>query len=214
MIFSYIPIILKTKIKGLTLVEILVVLGLFSGVITMSLGVLFNVQAINVRLQKTQTILDNANLSLLSMTREMRYGSSFYCSSVATSTPPIVRKSCSLTEGGGAFLYFRTADAVRDNDRVGYFVSNGVLYKVELPELGASSTYQMTSSDVYIESMKFFVDGALSSTPSRNEGGVLVDYEQPLISIFVGGKAKAFTTKEQPVSFNLQTQVSSRMLDN
>jgi prepilin-type N-terminal cleavage/methylation domain-containing protein len=207
--------IFKKVRKGLTLVEILVVLGLFSGIVTLALGVLFNVQVINAQLQKTQTILDNANLSLLAMTREIRYGAAFYCTNTATSTGPLVRRDCSQATGSGTFLYFRPSDAERDNDRVGYFVSGGILYKVELPEVGASSTYQMTSSEVSIDSMKFYVDGALSGgSPSKNEGGVAVDYEQPLVSIFITGKAKALTTKEVPVSFRLQTQVSPRMLDN
>lgn len=198
----------------MTLVEIIVVLGLFSGIVTLALGVLFNVQVVNARLQKTQIILDNANLSLLAMTRELRYGGAFYCTNSATTTGPLVRKDCSQATGSGTFLYFRPSDAVRDNDRIGYFVSQGILYKVELPEVGASTTYQMTSSQVYIDSMKFYVDGAFSAgNPAKNEGGV-VDYEQPLISIFITGKAKALNTKEVPIPFRLQTQVSPRMLDN
>ena len=67
------------QIKAFSLVEILVVLGLFSSIATLSLGALFNAQAINAHLQATQAILDNINLSSQTITRDIRFGSLFHC---------------------------------------------------------------------------------------------------------------------------------------
>ena len=67
----------KKTAKAFTLVEMLVVVGLFSSIATLSLGALFNAQTINGNLQKTQAILDNINLSIQTMTRDIRFGSDF-----------------------------------------------------------------------------------------------------------------------------------------
>jgi type II secretory pathway pseudopilin PulG len=62
----------KYVVQGYSLVEILMVLGLFSGIATLSLGALFNAQSVNTKLLETQTILDNMNLSLQTVRRAMR----------------------------------------------------------------------------------------------------------------------------------------------
>ena len=71
---------------GFSLVEILVVLGLFSSIATLALGSLFNAQSLNGRLQETQAILDNINLSMQTITRDIRFGSEFY----ATTSVPVL----------------------------------------------------------------------------------------------------------------------------
>ena len=115
------------KIQAFTLVEILVVLGLFSGIATLSLGALFNAQAVNARLQETQAILDNINLSIQTVTRDLRFGTDFYCATslpATAATIPTVRKNCVFGVSSGSVLIFKPADAVNDFDRVAYYVKN------------------------------------------------------------------------------------------
>ncbi len=106
------------KIEGYSLVEILVVLGLFSSIATLSLGALFNAQAVNARLQETQAILDNINLSMQTVTRDIRFGSDFYGTTTAsfvssgnsggaewvTSTTATGHTWSSITYGNGLFV--------------------------------------------------------------------------------------------------------------
>lgn len=205
--------ILQQSISGLSLVEILVVLGLFSGIATISLATLFNTQAINVKLLQSQSILDNVNLSLQTIVREMRYGSDFYCTSALEATAPTLRKGCPRNLGGGTVLYFLPTDAVDEKDRAAYFVSNGILYKREILFSGASTTYQMTSEDIYITHLRFFVEGANTAAGTQDVGGA-IDYAQPLISLFLSGTAKATNRDDSPVPFSVQTQISTRLLDN
>lgn len=201
------------NVRGISLVEILVVLGLFSGIATISLASLFNTQAINARLLQSQAILDNANFSLQAATREMRYGSAFYCNDVLIDQVPTLRKGCPKSAGGGgSVIFFRPTEAVDERDRVAYFVHDGILYKRETPFGGAITTYQMTSQDIYITQFKVFIDGAHSSTGAEDVGGA-IDYTQPLISLFMSGRARAPNGKT-PIPFNIQTQISSRVLDN
>lgn len=203
----------RFQVRGLSLVEILVVLGLFSGVATISLATLFNTQAINVKLLQSQAILDNVNLSLQTISREMRYGSDFYCTSYLETVTPTLRKGCPKSLGGGTVLFFQPVEAVDERDRVAYFINRGILYKREIPFVGASTTYQMTSEDVYITHLQFFVEGANTSTGMQDVLSSL-DYTQPRISLFISGRAKVSRGTDTPVPFYIQTQISPRVLDN
>jgi prepilin-type N-terminal cleavage/methylation domain-containing protein len=212
-IFSFYRSTVQRSIQGMTLVEIIVVLGLFSSIATIALGVLFNVQSLNARLQKTQAILDNANLSVQTITRDIRYGTDFYCGATIATGTPLVRKNCTRQTGGGAVVFFKPTNATHENDRVAYFLSEGVLYKEERLFGVATTTLQMTSPDVFIETLMFYVDGANTSDGTLDEGGAF-DYKQPLISLFISGKTNAVSAKEEPVTFNIQTHVSPRTPDN
>ena len=201
---------------GFSLVEILVVLGLFSSISTLVLGALFNAQAINGRLQETQSILDNVNLSMQVVTRDIRFGSEFYC---ATSLPnestpaPSVRKSCALGGDRGTVIFFKPSDATNPLDRVAYSIAGGVLYKNEYRFGQARERLQMTASDVIIDSLTYYVDGANTSNGSNDEGG-LSDFEQPLITILISGRSVSVSSARTPVTFSIQTSVSVRELDN
>jgi prepilin-type N-terminal cleavage/methylation domain-containing protein len=202
-------------IKGFTLVEILVVLGLFSLISTIALGTLFNAQSINARLQESQSILDNINLSTQTLLRDIRLGSDFYCATSLPASVITVRKNCSQASGsdGGSVLMFRSADNASSTDRVAYYLKNGVLYKNEYKGVPvASSTFQITSGDVLITSLSFYVDGAQTSDGSNDDGGVS-DTKQPLITVSISGHAKSFRAGTLPPEFTIQTHISARELD-
>lgn len=89
-----------SRIKGFTLVEMLVVLGLFSFIMTLATGVLYTTQAINVKLQETQSVLDNVSVSLEIVSRDIRYGSHFHCSTTLHDSTFLERKNCSYNDIG------------------------------------------------------------------------------------------------------------------
>ena len=202
------------KIKGFSLVEILVVLGLFSAIATLSLGALFNVQSVNVRLQETQIILDNMNLSSQTIMRDIRFGAEFHCASPLPSTIPTVRKNCTFKNSqGGTSLIFKPSDATNDLDRIAFYVQNGVLYKGVYPYLGLATVLQMTSDDVTISSLIFYVDGAQTSDGSSDDANA-IDYQQPIITIILSGVTRPVKTNTPPSTFEIQTAISARELDN
>ena len=212
----------KNKVQAFTLVELLVVLGLFSGIATIALGSLANVQTINSHLQQNQSVLDNVNLSTQIVMRDVRFGSEFYCAiSLPTLSLPIPRTRNSCIQGGiynsgngGSVLIFEPADAATSTDRVAYYLLQGVLYKNEYYS-GATNTLQITSNDVTITSLRFYVNGAQSSDGLSDEGSAF-DYQQPLITMLVSGIATAElnTRKASSSAFSLETTVSARSLDN
>lgn len=200
--------------RGFTLVELLVVLGLFSMISVLSLGALFNAQKINGRLQETQSIIDNINLSTQTITRDVRFGSEFYCDTTLPATVPTVRRNCVYGVGvaAGKALIFRPSESTDYRDRVAYYVSNGILFKDEYPFGKASSTLQMTSDDVTITNLAFYVDGAQSSDGSVDFGGV-TDLKQPIVTLLLSGKTNP-ASGGTSISFSVQTSISARDVDN
>ena len=210
----------KKTAKAFTLVEMLVVVGLFSSIATLSLGALFNAQTINGNLQKTQAILDNINLSIQTMTRDIRFGSDFY----ATSTIPqshddvqTMRRNCAYGDiavpAGCSVLVFRTTDDTGGLDRTVFYVENGILYKKQIPASGDPVILQMTSNEVEVTSLIFYVQGAQTSDGSNDESGITDDI-QPLITVLISGITKSSRAAVPSTSFNIQTSISAREIDN
>ncbi len=209
----------KSSKRGFTLVEILVVLGLFSSVMVIAAGALLTTQSVNVKLQETQSILDNVNLSMETMTREIRYGSVFHCNITLSTASSSLRKSCPFEDDGGTVLFFRPNTMTNEEDRVAYYLSsNGVLYKDEYIG-GATTTYQVTGDDVTIKSLVFYVKGANTVSGVNEDVADVHDYLQPLITVTLAGETKpvkrlSSATSAGVVKFTVQTSISSRELDN
>lgn len=207
------------QLRAFTLVEILVVLGLFSGIATITLGSLFNAQAINKRLQETQSILDNVNLSAQTIARDIRFGSEFYATTSlpeGNDPPPRKRRNCVHNPNNPCtVLFFQPSDARNDDDRVAYYVKNGILYKNTYPAAGSSSTEQMTANDVTIRSVFFFLQGSYTSNAAdpENEGGNF-DYLQPAITFLLSGSTLPTKVFSASTTFNFELTLSPRELDN
>lgn len=198
----------RTATKGFTLVELLVVLGLFTAVITIASGALFSAQAVNTKLQHTQTILDGVNLAMEQMIREVRYGTSFYCAASVPGSIPS-RQDCAYPNGRSV-LMFKPAAALTGtnsaNDRVAYYLSSGALYRQTFPEGIAGAPVRITASDVIIEQLLFYVKGSGSSSSG--------DHIQPLATISISGVTDPVEERVTPVEFTLQTSSAVREIDN
>ena len=221
MIFLFSQIKLR-KTKGFTLVEMLIVLGLFSFIMTLATGVLYTTQAINTKLQETQAVLDNVNISMDIMTRDIRYGYDFHCGETPTSDEASMslRKSCSYSNigasHGGRILYFKPTDAESDSDRVSYYASSTSLGDVILKSEyrnGVTNTYRITANDVRIKSLLFYVDGANSATGSGVDVGDVHDFIQPVISVLVSGETIPIKEGASSTPFMIETTISSRPID-
>ncbi|MEK7646088.1 MAG: type II secretion system protein [Patescibacteria group bacterium] len=66
--------------SGFTLVEMIVSLGIFAVVATVSLGALVHIVSANKKAQTLQSAITNLNFALETMSREMRVGSTYFCS--------------------------------------------------------------------------------------------------------------------------------------
>ncbi len=197
--------------RGFTLVELLVAMAIFVFVITIATGALFSAQAVNGKLEQTQNVLDGVNLSVELLVRDIRYGSNFWCGTGSVpAVVPTTRNSC--PSSGGNVLVFRPSIALsgttdQTQDRVAYYLSNGVLYKSEYPYGVSSRTFQITSGDVKISTLAFFSKGYESSYDTS------VDYNQPITTIVLSGTTIPLKITAKPVQFSIQTSASSRVLD-
>jgi prepilin-type N-terminal cleavage/methylation domain-containing protein len=196
-------------LRGFTLVELMVTMAIFTSVITIATGALFSAQAVNTKLQETQTILDEVTLSIEVMSRDIRYGSSFYCTNNPTDQAGLAlsaRRDCPYPTGYGAVM-FKPAMGLRTTtdqtkDRVVYYLSAGVLYKTEYPYGSSPVTYQMTSQDIHIDTLSFYVYGSAT------------DADQPVVTISISGTTIPSRKNVQPIPFSVQLSVSERGIDN
>ena len=225
----------KKQIRGFTLVEILVVLGVFSSVMVIAAGALLTTQSINTKLKESQSVLDNVNLSVELMARDIRYGSEFHCGvstfTGATLNPTAsstLRKNCSFVRQGGTMLIFKPYNAATSTDRVAYYLDSGsILYKDEYTDEGnATTTYQVTTDNVTIKSLVFYVSGANTSAGVGRDVFNAHDYEQPIVSFTIFGETEPSSgyfkviagegteaVNIKAVKFIVQDSVTSRILD-
>lgn len=199
--------------RGFTLVELLVSLAIFTSIITIATGALFSAQAVNARLEQTQLILDGVNLAVEVMSRDIRYGTIYYCDTAVRTPLQTTRLSCPRSAGiGGTAVIFKpsvklsqSTDSV--SDRIAYYLSNGAIFKDEYWKVSGNyvkKTYQITPSDVNITDLVFYVSGAEGSPGESN---------QPLITMIVSGTTIPPKSNVKPVTFTIQTSASSRGLD-
>lgn len=181
-----------TAKKGFTLIEIIVALGIFALVMMITLGAILAIVGANKRAQAYHSVLNNLNLSIETMVRDLRTGYRYECNGSG---------DCPTNPGSSVtFVSNQYAQFVEDEDTE-YHVEYGydsavkrIYKKVE----GGEKQY-LTSEQVEISQLEFYVNGTDSS-----------DETQPQILILIRGSALIGGQRAQ---FNIQTFVSQRKLD-
>lgn len=203
------------KIKGFTLVEMIVVLGIFSLLMTLATGALYTNQKINTKLQENQSILDNVNLSMDTISKDIRYGTDFYCADTVNAPQIPLRQGCGYPTGGRV-IFFKPNDVSSSTDRVAYYASSTVYGDVILKDEyidGATTTYQVTASNLRVKSLVFYVLGANTTSGTSQDVGDIHDFEQPLIVLTLGGETIPADLTASSTSFVIETSISSRRVD-
>ena len=188
--------------RGFTLVELIVSIGLFSIVMLVSVGALLALTGANRKAQALQSVMNNLNIALDGMVRSIRMGSYYHCD---TNTPSdiSVAKDCAI-DGGSliAFKPFCDENCDQSNRWVYYYdVSDKRIYK---SEQGGANPVALTSSEITMDNMRFYVAG----TATGNSG----DTEQPKVVITLTGTADATNAKTK-TTFNIQATAVQRQLD-
>ena len=176
--------------RGFTLIELMVASSLFLVVMLIVSGSILSVFSANNKSKNLRSVMDNLNLTLESMTRTIRFGNNYNCGSTGNTALPLDcpsgSPSLTITDVSGNQIRYSTSTVATRISRT----------------IGAN-TYYITSPDVTITYLKFFVLGSApyTSTDTRQPRVII------LVSGYVGDKA---TTRS---SFTLQTTVSQRDLD-
>lgn len=198
--------------KGFTLIEMIVVLGAFTFVITISLSsflAILNAQKKSIAIENVQ---ENLRFALEMMLKEIRTGTSYYCGTVYDDFGNGANnKDCS---GGGPIITFKTPSL----KIIIYRLKDGVIEKysndyTNLQCLISSPSndncfLKITFPDINIQNLKFYVVGSRPYIPADTPP----DEMQPRVTITLLGNM-GLSQKGTLSSFNIQTTVSARRLD-
>ncbi|MEX0933704.1 MAG: type II secretion system protein [Candidatus Paceibacterota bacterium] len=176
----------KKWCRGFTLVELIVSLGLFTAVALISIGALLSVVSANKKVQSLRVVMDNLNFSVESMARSMRVGSSYQCggiNAIPNDCGELGSDIVSFKDINGSVVVYRLHDS-----------------SIQRSTDGGLSYLDMTSPEITIEKLRFFVRGALKG-----------DQRQPRVLFITEGVAGVKDLEQ--AEFNLQTTISQRPLD-
>ncbi|MBI2087079.1 MAG: type II secretion system protein [Candidatus Zambryskibacteria bacterium] len=170
--------------KGFTLIELMVAVSAFIIVMTISMGSIVGVFDANRKSKSLKTVLNNLNLAVESMSKEMRFGKNYHCGSGTVTTP----QNC---PSGDTLVSFLSSDDIQ----ITYRLNSGAIEK----QIGSGGYIAVTAPEITIDDITFYTLGAGTSNTL-----------QPKVIIKI--QSHAGTGKSRS-NFTLQTLVSQRTLD-
>ena len=176
----------QIKEKGFTLVEMLVAIGLFTVIVSFSLGAILSVFDANRRSQSASSVMTNLNFSLENMTRTVRFGDHYYCG-ISNN----INATANCSNGGNSL------SVTFEGSRIIYKLENGA---IKISDNGGSSYTNITAPEVVIQHLQFYVFNTNLSDNSQ-------PYVVAVIKGYVGNKPTIQS------SFSIQTVMSQRELD-
>lgn len=192
---------LKAK-PGFTLIEMMVAVTLFAIVMMVGVGALLSLVEANRRAQAINSVMNNLNAALESMTRSIRVGTNYHCDSWNTLINITAARDCPGT--GGQLLAFESSSGAPSNpdDQVVYRL-NALSKQLERSLDSGATWVALTAPEVSIDSFEFFVIGAQSLSGGGNQ-------EQPRVLMRIKGSAPV---PGGNTDFNVQASVVQRILD-
>ncbi len=172
--------------RGFTLIELMVAVSLFIIIMTISMGSILSIFDSNRKSRSLRTVMNNLNLAIESMSKEMRYGKNYHCGSGGALSSP---QNC---PSGDTFLSFLS----NENSQITYRLNGTTIEKDE----DNGGYLPMTAPEVSIDNLTFYTLGAGSG-----------DSLQPKVLMRIKGHAGS--EGKGKTDFTLQTMVSQRTLD-
>lgn len=196
-----------SKKRGFTVIEMVVSLGLFSSVLSISVGSLLSMVNSNRKTQSLRSAMDNLNLAMEEMSRGIIQGRAYHCGTTSLEYPVSnIESEVSCPSGDGGYLAFEAHDGVSldSTDQVVYKLdsttSGGRLQK----SINGGQTFEyVTAPSINIDNLKFYVFDKDTPSDSVNE--------VPRVVITIGGTAG--TKESTRSSFNIQTTATQRALE-
>jgi len=169
---------------GFTLIELMVAVSIFIIVMTISMGSIIGVFDANRKSRSLTTVLNNLNLAVESMSKEMLFGKNYHCGSGTVTVP----QNCPTGDNLMSFLS-------SDNIQITYRFNNQSIEK----RVNSGDFIAVTAPEIVIDDLVFYTLGAGTS-----------DTLQPKVVIKIQSHAG---TGAGQTDFTLQTLVSQRTLD-
>lgn len=187
--------------KGFTLIEMMVAVSIFSIVMMVGVGALLSLIEANRRAQAINSVMNNLNAALESMTRSIRVGTAYYCQASATSPSPSILEDPQNCTDGKLLAFERSGGDTSDpTDQVVYRLNGTQLER----SLDSGATWvALTAPEVSIDSFSFYVVGSVSLSGAG-------DTIQPRVLMRIIGSAPV---PGGTTDFNVQASVAQRILD-
>ncbi len=211
------------KLTGFTLIELMVSSAIFITVASLAMEALFAMQASYVKIDGLRAVMDGLNTSFDLVTRDVRYGTVFFCGNNVEDANRSFRQSCPYAgapSDGGTVLMFKPPGASSYSERRGYFLYGKKVYEYSLDTFGATSTIPITGDDVFVDSLRFFVTGANTTAAAvaagnteNPPGGPITDNLQPVITIVMAGRSSNKSKRGDNSYFQMETTVTPRRGD-
>jgi len=204
---------LRSSEAGFTLIEMLVAVSLFAIVMTISVGALLALVDANKKAQATQSVMNNLNVALDGMVRNIRMGATYHCDAATETNKTVLSTGADCVSGGELLAFEAFGNSADDtDDQWVYWLENKRLYRsID----GRSSKLPITAPEVEIDSFNVFVTGAAGTLNTTG------DTTQPKVVFTIQGTAGAEdslysvvgTAKKIRTTFNIQAVASQRLLD-
>ena len=176
--------------KGFTLVEILVALAIFMLVMVVGISSLFTSNKSTKNTKALRFAMDNVNYAMDHMSRSLRLGSQFYCSTTNTSFPVNGGFDCV----NGTDVFFRPAEhSIQD---AMFRLEDGKVMKRMYVGSFNTDFVALTAPEVNVTELRFTVIGS-----------EIFDAIQPSVLILLKGDV---TIGGETHEFSLQTLASQR----
>ena len=211
---------------GFTLIEMIVSLGVFSVVVTTAVGAMLMLISTNQQLQGEQSVMTNLAFALDTMTREIRTGYNYYCTSAVNynaggaanifdddNNPETLigvnTSDCSTGRPNNAQLqglsFYEGGDSITGNvsgaRRIMYFYDEDA--KTIMRRVGNNDAQAIVSSGLVIQNAVFHVTGSSPLSSGNNT-------EQPTVTIYIEAQEKDEPTAK---TYYIETTVTQRTLD-
>jgi type II secretory pathway pseudopilin PulG len=181
----------QTKRGGFTIIEMMVSVGIFVMVLSVSIAGLLAVVDANRKAQTLRIAVDSIDLVMEEMTRNITQGQTYHC---GYTSGPIAATSCSTSPGEISFAFNSNLDTV---DSIRYWLENGEIKKSIYTGGSWSTGESVTSSDIFtVDHLNFYVWAGESND------------DQPRVLISVGGRANAYGEVQ---NFHVQTTATQRV---
>lgn len=188
---------------GFTLIEVMVAVSIFTIVMVVALGAILSIVNANRKAQALHTVINNVNLAIETMTRDLRTGYNYKCGPTADTCnwgttakydqisflSVQVAESREVDSDGATAVSYRR---VEDADSKGYLEK----------QIKSEGWVRITDDSVDIEGLSFRVWGIRT----LNDG----DTYQPKIVVNLKAKVTAYGNSSE---FAIQTFISQRYLD-
>ena len=193
-----------SRTRGFTLIELMVSVAIFAFIMVMALGALLSISAADRKAESIESVMNNLNFAVESMTRTIRTGYDYHCATLAGG-------DCT---SGGTFFKFTAQDGtsvIYAYDNSSACGQTGAVAGCIMRSTNGGSTYlPITAPEVVITNiagtgsgLQFYLRGSSLGSTSDNT--------QPNVVITITGYVQISATQKSP--FTIHTSVTQRLYD-